>query len=411
MNRTIDPRAHGVRPSFAGIRPCLIGMMVRIAGVCASAALLSACVGSGLNPFGETSTQPASVQQGPADTIGNGPVRIALILPLSAANGAVPARSLRNAAELAATEFSAQELTILVKDDKGTPEGATAAAQEALAEGAELIIGPLFAPSVQAVATVAKPAGRPIIAFSSDANAGGRGVYLLSFLPQSDVQRIVAFAIDRGKKSFAALIPQTPYGNVAEAEFMQQVTQRGARVVSIERYQAGKAGIDAALAKIGPSIAQADALFVPDNADGMPAVAAALAASGLNKVQLLGTGVWNDARLYRAAGLQGAWFAAPDSAGFANFAGRYRAKFGSDPTRIASLSYDAVALASALVKRQGTQRYSEAVLTSPDGFAGQDGVFRFRTDGLNERGLSVLEIRNGQATIISPSPRSFVGGN
>lgn len=374
-------------------------------GTIAMGAVLAGCAGPTLNPFGD-SQRDVSAPTG--DTIGTGAVRVALLLPLSAANGAGPARSLRNAAELAAAEFAASELSISVRDDRGTTEGAVAAAREAMAEGAELLIGPLFAPSVQAAGNLAKAAGRPMIAFSSDSNAGSKGVYLLSFLPQSDVQRIVGYASQQGKKGYAALIPQTAYGNVAEAEFVQAVSQRGGRVVASAKYQSNtKASIEQAIAQIKASEGQFEALFIPEGGEGMPAVAAALATAGMQKTQLLGTGVWNDPRLYRLPAMQGAWFASPDGAGFNAFAARYRAKFGADPTRIATLGYDAVALAAALSKRHGSQRFTESVLTNPDGFAGQDGVFRFRPDGLNERALAILEIRGTQAVVRAPAPQSF----
>ena len=69
--------------------------------------------------------------------------------------------------------------------------------------------------------------------------------------------------------------------------------------------------------------------------------------------------------------LQEAWFAAPENGGINSFAERYRAKFGSDPTRIATLSYDAVSLApAALARTQGSLRFSETVLTNHSGFIG-----------------------------------------
>jgi branched-chain amino acid transport system substrate-binding protein len=124
-------------------------------------------------------------------------------------------------------------------------------------------------------------------------------------------------------------------------------------------------------------------------------------------VQILGTGLWNDARVLRLPNLQGAWFSAPDNAGFSAFAQRYRAKYGTAPTRIATLSFDAVSLVAALARTQGAQRYSENVLTNRNGFNGADGVFRFRPDGQNERALAVFQISNGAATPISPAPRSL----
>src|SRR6202020_333484 len=100
------------------------------------------------------------------------------------------------------------------------------------------------------------------------------------------------------------------------------------------------------------------------------------------------------------------WFSAPDNAGFNAFAQKYRAKFNTDPTRIATLSYDAVSLAVALARTQGSQRFSETVLTNRAGFNGADGVFRFRGDGQNERALAVFQINNSAASPISPAPRS-----
>ena len=126
----------------------------------------------------------------------------------------------------------------------------------------------------------------------------------------------------------------------------------------------------------------------------MPQVVQALAADGVNlkRVQLLGTGLWDDPRVFSTAALEGGWYAAPESTGFRSFSGRYRARYGQDPVRTATLAYDAVALVAALVKTQGPQRFSEQVLTNPSGFAGIDGVFRFRPEGTNERGLAVLRV-------------------
>lgn len=385
---------------------------------------LSGCMGGGggglakvEQPQRQAAVTPVP-EEAPAaprgNSIGSGSVKVALVLPLSAAGpGAVAAASLRNAAELAISEFQNPDLEILVKDDRGTPDGAREATQQAIAEGAELIIGPLFAGSVQAAGQVARQAGKPVIAFSTDANVASRGVYLLSFLAQAEVDRIIDHASAQGRRSFAALIPENTYGSVVEAQFREATARRGARVVAVERYASGQA--EAAAQRVAPLIsgagAQADAIFLADNAEGLPAVGDALAKAGMNpqRVKPVGTGVWNDPRVFGVASLQGGWFAAPDQNGFNAFAGRYRAKFGSDPARLATLSYDAVSLAAALVRTQGSQRFSEEVLTSRSGFNGADGVFRFKPDGTNDRALAVLEVRNGGAAPISPAPKALPG--
>lgn len=355
-------------------------------------------------PVDPVQSQPLAAPQG-ASQIGSGPVKVALILPLT--QGAAPSAvgtSLRNAADLALSEAGNTDVTLLVKDDQSTPAGAQAAAQAAIADGADVIIGPLFSPSVRAAAPIVSGAHKPMIAFSTDASVAQPGVYLLSFLVETYVDRIVDFAMSKGKKSFAALIPDNDYGRIAAAEFQQVAAQRGIRVMEIEHYQPQT--LTAAVKKIAALGNQIDALFIADQASAMPAMAQALAANGLTsrKVQILGTGLWNDARVLSLPALQGAWFAAPDNTGFNAFSARYRAKYGSDPTRIATLSYDAVSLAVALAHRPGPDHFSTAVLTNHAGFNGADGVFRFKPNGLNDRGLAIMQINNGTAAQLSPAP-------
>lgn len=361
---------------------------------------------------GELAPPGPAAQTAPdqSEQIGSGPAKVALVLPLTQASGpSVVGTSLRNAAELAYSEAGGNDLTLLIKDDHSTPDGARAAAQAAMSQGAELVIGPLFASSVREVGVVAHGSGKPVIAFSTDTSTAGQGLFLLSFLIENYVDRIVDFAASKGKKSIAALIPENDYGHVAEAEFQQAAARDNIRVMTIEHYQ--PRNLPEATKKIAALGDQIDALFIPDQADAMPAVSQALTEAGINtkQVQILGTGLWNDARVLKLPGLQGAWFAAPENGGFNAFAARYRAKYGSDPTRIATLAYDAVSLAAALAHTQGSQRYSQNVLTNRSGFNGADGVFRFRADGTNERGLSVLQINDGTAVPISPAPHSFAG--
>src|SRR6185369_7487555 len=99
--------------------------------------------------------QPAGPPQ-QATTAGTGGGKGGLILPLSAAgNAGLAAQSMRNAAEMALAEFQHPSIQILIKDDTGTPQGAQGGAQQAVDQGAQIILGPLFAQSVPAVAQVA----------------------------------------------------------------------------------------------------------------------------------------------------------------------------------------------------------------------------------------------------------------
>jgi ABC-type branched-subunit amino acid transport system substrate-binding protein len=381
-----------------------------VGGLLAGAlALLAACSGT-VDLFG-TSPPPAAPAQ-PSSAIGAGEVRVGLILPLSAGgNAGVAAQSMKNAAEMALAEFNSPNIQLLVKDDGGSAAGAQRAAQQALDEGAEIILGPLFAHSVGVVGQAARARGVPVIAFSTDASVASRGIYLLSFLPESDVDRIVDYAIANGKRSFAAMMPDNAYGTVVEAEFKQITARKGARIVALERYPLDSTRMQNPARLVAQAARGADAIFIPDGADAVPSVVQALQAAGLQRgrIQLLGTGLWDDPRIFSDPSLHGGWYAAPDANGFRNFSARYRGRFGQDPVRTATLAYDSVALVAALVKTQGAQRFSEPVLTNPSGFAGIDGLFRFRTDGTNQRGLAVLRVTPTGGQVISAPPRAFGG--
>jgi ABC-type branched-subunit amino acid transport system substrate-binding protein len=370
---------------------------------------LAACTGVAPGDNLASPAQPSGPPQA-GTAIGAGQVKVALLLPLSASgNAGVAAQSMRNAAELALAEFANSDVQLLVKDDGATPAGAQQAAQQAVEEGAEIVLGPLFAFSVAPVGQLARARGKPVIAFSTDVNVAARGVYLLSFLPENDVDRIVSFSVSQGKRSFAAAIPDNAYGTVVEAAFKQAVSRRGGRLVALERYPTDRAQIAGAVRAVAQAAGRVDAVFIPDSADAVATVTQALTAGGmdLKRVQLLGTGLWEDPQVFANAALEGAWYAGPDSNGFRNFSGRYRNRFGHDPARTASLAYDAVALMIALTKTQGAQRFSEEVLTNTSGYTGIDGLFRFRADGSNQRGLAVMRVSSTGGQVVSPAPKSF----
>jgi branched-chain amino acid transport system substrate-binding protein len=395
------------QPAAAGAmtRRALLGggVMLSLAG-CNSAGLEMPNDGGGPAP---SSAQPASGAP-VGETLGAGPVRVGMVLPLTQGGGPSPIGvSMRNAAQLAINDSGSSSITLMIVDDHSSPDAAAQAAQSELGAGAQLILGPVFANDVRSASAAAKSAGRPMIAFSTDVSVAAPGVYLLSFLIQGYVDRVLQYAVSTGKKSFAIMAPQNDYGNVAAQRFQDTAGNLNVQVVVTARYASGQ--MATAAGQVAAAQGQIDALFIPEQADAMPAVAAALGSANI-KTKLLGTGVWNDPRVLKLPQLQGAWFSAPDNSGFDAFAQRYKAKFNSDPARLATLAYDAVTLAAALAQGGSPNPYNQAALTNISGFNGADGVFRFRADGSNERGLAVMEIAEDGAKVISPAPRSFATG-
>jgi ABC-type branched-subunit amino acid transport system substrate-binding protein len=377
----------------------------------AVATSVAAC--SGLN-FGNFGFGGGAVDQSATggNVIGTGSVRVALLVPESAGgHGGDTARAFRNAAELAIRDFPEAGIQIAVYDTNGTPSGAGSAVGTAMQNGAGIVLGPVFANEVAAVAPQARASGVPVVGFSSDAGVAGPGVYLLSFLPADDVNRIVSFSSSQGRKSFAGLLPANAYGQVVEAAFRSAAAKAGGRIVTIQTY----ASVDEARAKAGAIASMAreiDALLIPDSGDVVPMIATTLNERGVtrDKVKLLGSGQWDDPRILNNPAMVGSWFPAPVKQGFDQFANRYRAAYGTPPPRNATLAYDATVLAIGIVRQYGADRFQNSVLTNPNGFAGIDGIFRFLPSGLTERRLAVYEVNGAGANLISPAARSFAGG-
>ena len=385
-----------------------VGIIIAALLVMTLAACTQLRFGGGGSPTGGIGTAASG------EVIGSGSVRVALLVPRSATgNAGVIGLAFRNAAGLAMRDFPDAGIQLVVYDTGGTPTGARAAASRALAEGAEMILGPVFSNAVAAVAPAARRAGVPVIAFTTDVSVAGSGVYLISFLPDNDIERAITYAAAKGRKAFAAIVPANRYGTLVEASFRQTVSRTGGRVVTIERYQLDQNDIRLKATAITEVASQFDALLVPDAGDAAGIIADTLASAGVSKetTRLIGGGQWDgDSRISGNPNLAGAWYAAPSRQGFTAFAQRYRSAYSSEPPRNASIAYDATVLAAGLVRQFGAERFTQAVLTNPNGFAGIDGVFRLLRDGSNDRQLAIFEMTGSGTTLADPAPRRFAAG-
>lgn len=337
------------------------------------------------------------------------PVRIGLMLPFS--NGSPATRALANAmlnaAELAISDTQNSDLLLMPADEGTGPADAAKAAQKLLAQGAEIIVGPLFAGSVAAVAPIARDRGVPVLAFSTDRAVAGKGVYLLSFQPENEIRQIIAYTASKGRKNFAALIPQNAYGDKVAAAFTQAVADQHGRVTGIARFAPTSTNVEAQAHSIAAG--KPDALLIAQGGVVLRGIASLLGAGGLDssKVKLLGTGLWYDPSITRESALTGGWFAAPAPHAQDAFDARYRSIFDAKPPQLATLAYDAISLVALLAPGEPYHRFTRAALTDPNGFAGVDGIFRFRPDGSTERGLAILQVEPEGFQVIEPAPATF----
>jgi len=124
-------------------------------------------------------------------------------------------------------------------------------------------------------------------------------------------------------------------------------------------------------------------------------------------VQLLGSGLWDTPEIGGDPALVGGWFASSPPEARQEFERRYNATYGHNPPRLASLGYDAAALAAVMARGQAGEPFSQQAILNPSGFTGVDGLFRFTPNGLVQRGLAVLQVEPQGASVVSPAPQSF----
>ncbi len=305
-----------------------------------------------------------------------------------------------NAAQLAVFDAGGVRFELMPRDTKGTPEGAAAAVRDAAASGAKLIIGPLFAAEVAAAKPELTASGLSALALSTDVSLAQAGVYVMGFAPAPQVERVVSFALSRGLRRFASVVPRGPYGKLVAEAFETAVRRGGGEII----LTAEKEGF----ARLREKKDELDAIFLPFGGAELRVMAGRLAEAGFetSRVRLLGTGLWDEPDLARDQSLLvGGWYAAAEPNARTKFTRAYQASFGKEPPRLATLAYDATALAAVLAKKGAVM--DSGALTHPSGFAGLDGAFRLRLDGQVERNLAVLELTPTGSRVIDPAPSGF----
>jgi branched-chain amino acid transport system substrate-binding protein len=380
----------------------------RLLTLAAAAAALAACT----TVSGGGGGKQAPVSEGRRGEVAKAQtVKIAVLLPLSGQNAAI-GRSLLNAAEMALFDIADDKLELVPSDTAGSPQAAAAAAQKALSEGAALIVGPLFAQEAAAVRPIAGAAGVDMLTLSTDRRLAAAGSHVMGLTPADQVSRIMGFVRASGVSRFGVLAPRSPYGDVAAAAAQEAAARLGAQLGPVERYDPNLTDLSLPAQAMATAANPPQALLLADGGQKAQAMAQALTAAGLNRgqTQLIGTGLWDEPGVGREPGLVGGRYAAPDPMARSDFEARYKSLYGEEPPRIATLAYDATALAATLVKQRNValgKPIERQALTSDKGFNGLDGLFRLRPDGATQRGLAVLEVTPGGARVVDPAPKDF----
>ena len=399
----------------------------------------------------ETPAEPLAEAVEPLAPAAPPQTKVGLLLPLSGARADV-GLAILNAAELALFDLAGERFALVIRDTRGTPEGAAAAAEAALAEGAELILGPLFSTSAEAVQPIAGAAAVPMITFSNNNAIAGPQSFVMGVTPRTQVDRVVDYAVAQGLRRFAVLAPENDYGAVVVRALQEAVFRNGVEMSRVVFYDPRSTDVSAEVQVISDfsqrrAAAEAqrrdlqgrtdeaaqralqrlrgvetigplafDAILLPASGQQLLSVAPLLAYYDVDQTQarFIGTALWEDPAVLSEPTLHGGWFPAPPPTLWNTFRQRYKDSFGDTPPRVASLGYDAVALAAVLEQRASSQSaflvYTPEAITQSLGFAGIDGIFRFLPSGQVQRGLAVLEIQRAGFVERDPAPTSFPTG-
>jgi ABC-type branched-subunit amino acid transport system substrate-binding protein len=372
--------------------------------------------------------------------------RAALLVPLSGPSAAI-GQALVDAAQMALFDAADERFVLQVYDTQGQPDESARVASRAVAEGAQIILGPVFAADAKAAGLAAAAAGVNVVTFSTDPSVAAGNVFVMGFLVEEQVRQILAYARAQGRSRFAVLAPDSAYGAAVIDAFRKHAPRDGGAISKIAvysqeggnleevvkqlaDYDARKRALASQRAQLAGKTDEAsqaalkrleqaetagdvdfDAILVPEQAPRLIRAAALLPFYDIDpgRVQLLGTLLWNQPGLGREPALVGGLFPAPSPDGIRQFFARYRELYGVFPPTLASHGYDAVALAAALGRSGLARPFGVDTLTAASGFSGVDGIFRFLPNRLSQRGFAIMQVTREGATVAQPAPASFGG--
>ncbi|SFB18281.1 amino acid/amide ABC transporter substrate-binding protein, HAAT family [Poseidonocella pacifica] len=343
------------------------------------------------------------------------PVQVALLVPKSDPGASSVADSLENAARLAIADLEGAEITLKVYDTGGNPARAADQAVLAVQEGAQIILGPLFAEATNAAAIATSGSGVNILSFSNNTTIAGGNVYLLGNTFDDTARRLASYMSTRGVSRYVAVHSEAPAGTVGEAAIERAVQGAGGLVVARVSYPFSQQGVASAASRVASAVKDtgAEAIFTTADADSdLPFILSSLPEAGVDpkQTQYLGLTRWTaSTQILDLPGAEGGIFALPDRQRSAAWIGRYAATYGNAPHSLAGLAYDGIAAVGALARSGRPDALGRAGLTQSQGFSGVNGVFRLFPDGTNQRGLAVAQIREKQVIILDPAPVSFGG--
>ena len=374
---------------------------------------LRALVGMPVLAMTLAACDPALMQAPTAAPTSSGagkPVNVALLVPGGSANpgDALIARNLENAARLAIADLAGAKINLTVYNTAGNAAQASQVATQAVAEGAQVILGPLFSEAANAAGVAAAASGVNVLSFSNNTSIAGGNVFVLGNTFNNSADRLVNYARKQGKKRVHIVHARNVAGETGRAAIQQALVNAGVNLNGTTSYDFSQQGVINAVGTVSAAARTADAIILTSDAAGaLPLFAQLLPEAGLNpsRVQYMGLTRWDIPQIMQLPGIQGGWFVLPDPGRVTSFTNRYQTAYGNAPHPLAGLAYDGIAAIGAI--SASGKAINGSTLTQGQGFQGTGGIFRLRANGTNQRGVAVATVTGGQLQILDPAPQSF----
>lgn len=382
------------------------------------------------------------------------PLKVALLLPLSGIYQDIGLNMLE-AAQLALFQQPNPNILLYPHDTQSTEIGARLAAQKAISDKANIILGPLTASHTKAIQNYTQSAGIPVLSFSSDDTIANRYTHIFGHQKSIQAKKAAEIIADLDISTTAVLAPNDVYGQTMSQTFQQKAIALGVSVTQVVYFDpkstdqtkelkvlaqeqialeklvdeksllereykiVGEAMNDASLTRLEEletlepmPIVDFEALYLPSSAEKLPLIASQLAFYDMDSshVQLVGSALWHNENIYKNKGeyIRGAFFPAPSNDLLTTLKGAFKQHYDKNMLPISSLAYDAVKLVTtAYVYSDYRPNRLTDEFYREDGYLLTNGPTKLLKNGLTERLYDVYEVRSYDHVSRQSTPLAF----
>ena len=166
----------------------------------------------------------------PVAPLRTGPIRIALLAPLSGDfDGA--GRELSNGTAMALFDMPGVQAELMAFDTAGDADLTNAAVLLAASKQADIIVGPLFGQNAAGIADALETEGLVALAFSNDGSVAGQQVLVMGRTATAETARIIRHAASEGARNIVIFGKHGAVGDaVARKAIAEQSAQNGLRI-------------------------------------------------------------------------------------------------------------------------------------------------------------------------------------